>query len=71
MCLWYEAPHGTLRRPALDAGPSVFRFPYLTVFNATGFRVHRPNAADARNGLRKFLMSAARTGRSVGARNDN
>ena len=48
-----------------------YKYRNATEFEDTRFRVHRQNAADTRNSLRKFLMSAAQTGRSVGARNDD
>ena len=57
--------------PRSDAASSGVKYRNATEFEDTRFRVHRQNAADTRNSLRKFLMSAARTGRSVGARNDD
>ena len=57
--------------PRSDAASSVFKYNSVSEFEAAGFRVHRQNAADTRNGLMKFLMSATLTGHSVEARNDD
>ena len=64
--------------PRSDAESSVVKFRNVSESEAAGPRVHRENAADrvrpvssgARNGQMKSKMSAARTGRSVGARGD-